>query len=749
MIDTVSIGGLQVSRPLHDLVANEILPALETLEPESLWANFNAIIVEMATENRSLLKHRDDLQQQIDTWHSNHRDKKFNAQKYRQLLIDIGYLLPEPDSFEIETSNVDDEIKLLAGPQLVVPINNARYALNAANARWGSLYDAFYGTDVIPGEKHNKTQTVVGFDIKRGKKVIALALDFLDKTIPLGNASYRDISRFSLLDSTEDHLVENVAENALHFEVQLNNGTYTSLTDATQFVGYRNEDDTLSLLFVNHGLHIELQINPRHSIGKLHSSGIKDIILESALTTILDFEDSITAVDAEDKTLAYRHLLGLMRGDLEAHFFKQGKEIKRHLNSDRQYISSQRRPITQPGKSLMLVRNVGLLMTTDAVLTATGEEIPEGILDTFITALIGLYDLKKPGRYQNSRCNSIYIVKPKLHGPEEVAFCCKLFSRVEDALSLPRNTLKLGIMDEERRTTVNLKACIAIAKQRIIFINTGFLDRTGDEIHTSMQAGAFLPKAEIKKQPWINAYEDWNVDIGLICGFQGNAQIGKGMWAMPDLMKQMLDEKIIHPKSGANCAWVPSPTAATLHAMHYHQVNVIQQQQKIKSRPRASLDDILTIPLLGKKTLTPEEIQQELDNNAQGILGYVVRWIDQGIGCSTVPDIHQLGLMEDRATLRISSQHIANWLLHKICSEEQVITTFKRMANIVDEQNKDDRQYLNLSPDFTGIAFQAALDLVFKGRIQPNGYTEPLLHTYRRKFKHSQSIAQQPGASHE
>ncbi len=737
MSDTISIGGLQVSKPLYDLVANEILPDLKNLEPESLWASFNAIITELATENKSLLKHRDSLQQQINSWHCDQRGKKFDPQKYRQLLIDIEYLLPETDNFEIKTGNVDDEIKSIAGPQLVVPINNARYVLNAANARWGSLYDAFYGTDVIPREKQDNHQPVVGFDTKRGEKVIALALDFLDKTIPLGKASYRDISRFSLLDSAENHFVE----NTLHFEVQLKNGNYTSLADAKQFVGYHQEDGTLSLLFVNHGLHIELQINPQHPIGKLHTSGIKDIILESAVTTIVDFEDSITAVDAEDKTLAYRHLLGLMRGDLEAHFFKHGKKVRRNLNPDRHYISCQHHSTIRSGRSLMLVRNVGLLMTTDVVLTTTGEETPEGILDTFMTALIGLYDLKKLGHYQNSHCNSIYIVKPKLHGPEEVAFCCKLFSRVEDAFSLPRNTLKLGIMDEERRTTVNLKACIAIAKHRVIFINTGFLDRTGDEIHTSMEAGAFLPKAEIKKQPWIKAYEDWNVETGLACGFEGKAQIGKGMWAMPDLMKKMLDEKILHPKSGANCAWVPSPTAATLHAMHYHQVNVIQRQQRIKSRPAASLEDILTIPLLGDKILSAQEIQQELENNAQGILGYVVRWIDQGIGCSTVPDIHELGLMEDRATLRISSQHIANWLLHHICSEEQVITTFKRMAKTVDKQNKDDPKYLNISPDFTGIAFQAALDLVFKGRIQPSGYTEPLLHTYRRKFKHSHNCS--------
>ncbi len=740
----IDIGGLRISRRLYDLVADEILSEMTGIDGTRLWSMFAEIIREFAPENKRLLQKRDELQSQINNWHLNHADASYNvdhadhvdhaghvdhADQYKKFLLEIGYLLPEGEDFKITTDHVDPEIATIAGPQLVAPVNNARFALNAANARWGSLYDAFYGTDVIP--ETAGLEKGLSFNNARGREVIERGLDFLDQAVALTDASYHEVVKLSLNGLTSN--------NTVSLEATLADGQTTSL-QSPQFMGYQNQNDDLVILLKNNGLHIELHIDSRHPIGnivKLHPSGIKDIILESALTTIQDCEDSVAAVDAEDKTLVYRNWLGLMKGDLEEIFYKQGKETKRSLNPDRFYVSPEGDSFSLSGRSLMLVRNVGHLMTTDAVLTSDGLEVPEGILDAMMTSLIGLYGINPESPNSNSKAGSIYIVKPKMHGPDEVAFTVKLFSRIEEALGLARNTIKIGIMDEERRTTVNLKECIRAAKERVIFINTGFLDRTGDEIHTSMEAGAFLPKADIKKEPWISAYEDWNVDIGLLCGLQGKAQIGKGMWAMPDLMGQMLKEKIGHPKVGANCAWVPSPTAATLHATHYHQVDVAAQQEKLKSRQRASLDDILSIPLLGDRKLSKKEIQQELDNNAQGILGYVVRWVDQGVGCSKVPDINHVGLMEDRATLRISSQHMANWLHHDICTEAQVVATFERMAIVVDEQNTQDPNYKSMAPSYSGIAYQAALDLVLKGYEQPSGYTEPLLHEYRKQFKKS------------
>jgi len=713
---------LEIDTQLYDLVINDILPDTG-IDPNHLWDSLQSILEEFMPRNKALLETRDHLQMQIDHWHIEHKDHEHNPQKYQQFLKDINYLVPEGDDFSITTENIDPEIKTIAGPQLVVPINNARFSLNASNARWGSLFDAFYGTDVIPNEgKYAKGKQ---HNPERGKRVVELANEFLDLALPLTEGKHSMVTAYSLIDTN----------STKQLQIILENGHIAELKNTKAFVAYTEEGSSYTMLFKNNGLHIEIQIDPCSLIGKTMLSGIKDVILESALTTIQDCEDSVTAVDAEDKTLVYKNWLGLMQGNLEDNFEKNGKTLTRQLNPDRQYITLKGEPLQLSGRSLLLIRNVGHLMTINAV-KFNEQDIPEGILDGFITALIFLHDYKGNSPYKNSASGSMYIVKPKMHGPDEVRFTVDLFSKIEEALDLPKNTMKIGIMDEERRTTVNLKECIRQAKERLIFINTGFLDRTGDEIHTSMEAGAFLPKAELKNQPWISAYEDWNVDIGLTCGLLGKAQIGKGMWAMPDLMADMLEQKIQHPLAGANCAWVPSPTAATLHAMHYHQVNVQEMQTELANRKTANLDDILTIPLASKSlTQFAEEIGECLDNNAQSILGYVVRWIDQGVGCSKVPDTHHVGLMEDRATLRISSQIIANWLHQGLCNEDQVTETFKKMAVFVDKQNEADPFYNPMAPSYDGIAFQAALNLALKGREQPNGYTEPLLHAYRIKQK--------------
>ncbi len=711
---------LKISSSLEDFTKNEVLPGLN-ISPHYFWSSFENLVEKFSSRNKNLLIKRSELQEKINDWHIQNRNKEFNIDEYKNFLTDIGYLQPRAGDFKIKTWNVDPEIRKIAGPQLVVPVMNARFALNAANARWGSLYDSLYGTNIISDEDGATREG--GYNPIRGGKVIEFAKKFLDETIPMQSGSYDQVIQFQFIDS--------------ELSMKLEDGKKVNLKDIDQYVGYKDEGEgAYGLLFKNNNLHFEIQIDRSHPIGQEDKAGIKDILMESAVTTIQDCEDSVAAVDAEDKIIVYRNWLGLMKGNLKRSFDKSGKFITRELNPDRKYLLKNGKMILLPGRSLMLVRNVGHLMTNPAIKDKKNNEVPEGIMDAFFTICIAIHDIIGNGIYKNSKTKSIYIVKPKMHGPEEVQFTCDLFSEIEKIFDLPENTVKLGIMDEERRTTVNLKECIEIAKHRVIFINTGFLDRTGDEIHTSMEAGPMVTKADMKMQKWINTYENWNVDIGLETGFKGNAQIGKGMWPMPDEMLDMYKTKTVHPKAGANCAWVPSPTAATIHAMHYHQISVQDEQDKIVKREKAKLDDLLLIPFMKKNELpTDEEITAELENNAQGILGYVVRWVDQGIGCSKVPDINNVGLMEDRATCRISSQHISNWLHHGLCSEVEIIEIMKKMAKVVDSQNKDNVNYRKMSPSFDSIAFKAACELAIKGRYQPSGYTEPILHEMRLRRK--------------